>query len=126
MPTPGDSNIMDDKKAVVCALSHDVFFGMRIRTVLHNLGYELRLCKNEAELLEAAEGATTALVDFNKPVDWELLKPILSGPVPVIGFSSHTNVEGFRAAKAAGVTRVVSNGDFSRNLPALLNQYRRF
>jgi CheY-like chemotaxis protein len=116
---------MDNQSPVVCALSHDVFFGMRIRTVLKNLGYELRLCKNEAELLTAAEGVNIALVDFNKPVDWEILRPILDGDVPVIAFSSHTNVEGFRAAKAAGVTRVVSNGEFSRNLPALMNQYRR-
>ncbi len=116
---------MDSQGAVVCALSHDVFFGMRIRTVLQNLGYDLRLCKNEAELLAAAEGADIALVDFNKPVDWDQLQPVLEGEIPVIGFSSHTNVEGFRAAKAAGLTRVVSNGEFSRNLPALLNQYRR-
>jgi CheY-like chemotaxis protein len=116
---------MERQSTVVSALSHDVFFGMRIRTVLQNLGYELRLCKTEEELLTAAEGANLALVDFNKPVNWETLRPILDGEVPVIAFSSHTNVEGFRAAKSAGVTRVVSNGEFSRNLPALMNQYRR-
>lgn len=116
---------MEHQSAVVCALSHDVFFGMRIRTVLHNLGYELRLCKTEAELLTSAQGADIALVDFNKPVDWHTLRPILDSEVPIIAFSSHTNVEGFRAAKAAGVTRVVSNGEFSRNLPALMSQYRR-
>ena len=116
---------MDNTIAVVCALSHDVFFGMRIRTVMQNLGYTLRLAKNEQELLTAAEGTDMALVDFNKPVDWDVLRPILESDVPVIAFSSHTNVEGFRAAKAAGVTRVVSNGEFSRNLPALMDQYRR-
>lgn len=121
----GGRNGMDNKSAAVCALSQDVFFGMRIRTVLQNLGYTLRLAKNETELLTAAEGADIALVDFNKPVDWEVLRPILDGDIPVIAFSSHTNIEGFRAAKEAGVTRVVSNGEFSRSLPALMEKYRR-
>ena len=116
---------MDNENPVVCALSRDVFFGMRIRTVLQNLGYELLLCKNEAELVVAAPGADIALVDFNHGVDWDVLNPVLSSSIPVIAFSSHTNVEGFRAAKAAGVTRVVSNGQFSRDLPALLTQYGR-
>ena len=44
----------------VAALSRDVFFGMRIRTVLAQLGYEMRLCKNEQELVEAVPGAVIA------------------------------------------------------------------
>lgn len=110
---------------LVSALSRDVFFGMRIRTVLKNLGYEMKLCKTEQELVEATPGAVMALVDFNIPVDWDGLKSVLEGAVPVLAFGSHTNVDGFRAAKAAGVTRVVSNGEFSRRLPALLTQCQR-
>lgn len=110
---------------LVSALSRDVFFGMRIRTVLKNLGYEMKLCKTEQELVESIPGAVMALVDFNIPVDWDALDSILKGDVPILAFGSHTNVEGFRAAKAAGVTRVVSNGEFSRRLPALLTQYQR-
>lgn len=110
---------------LVSALSRDVFFGMRIRTVLKNLGYEMKLCKTEQELVDATPGAVMALVDFNIPVDWDGLKSVLRGAVPVLAFGSHTNVDGFRAAKAAGVTRVVSNGEFSRRLPALLTQYQR-
>lgn len=114
---------MIDKKLTVCALSRDVFFGMRIRTVLTNLGYELRLCPNELELVKSAQDADIALVDFNQGVDWKLLQPLLEGKTPVIAFGAHTNVEGFRSAKSAGVTRVVSNGEFSRKLPELLLQY---
>lgn len=115
----------DQQPGIVAALSRDVFFGMRIRTVLNQLGYEMRLCKNEQELVDANTGAHMVLVDFNIPVDWTALTSVLSGEVPVLAFGSHTNVEGFRAAKAAGATRVVSNGEFSRRLPALLTQYRR-
>lgn len=114
----------ENQLGAVAALSRDVFFGMRIRTVLQQLGYEMRLCKNEQELVDAAPGAIIALVDFNIPVDWPALKSVLDSDVPILAFGSHTNVEGFRTAKAAGVTRVVSNGEFSRKLPALLTQYQ--
>lgn len=115
----------DSHPGMVSALSRDVFFGMRIRTVLNQLGYEMKLCKTEQELVETAPDAVVALVDFNIPVDWSALTPILGSATPVIAFGSHTNVDGFRAAKSAGVTRVVSNGEFSRRLPALLTQYQR-
>lgn len=107
----------------VAVLSHDLFFGMRIRTVINKMGYELLLCKSEAELLAAAASAAILLVDFNKPVDWASLESLLGGSIPLIGFSSHTNVEGFREAKAAGVTRVMSNGEFSRKLPEILERF---
>ncbi len=115
----------DRHPGMVAALSRDVFFGMRIRTVLKQLGYEMKLCNSEQEFVEAAPGAVITLVDFNLPVDWDALKPTLEGDVPVLAFGAHTNVDGFRAAKAAGVRRVVSNGEFSRRLPALLTQYQR-
>lgn len=115
----------ENQPGAVAALSRDVFFGMRIRTVLGKLGYEMKLCKSEQELVDSVEGSVLALVDFNISVDWDALKPILQGSVPVLAFGAHTNVEGFRAAKSAGVTRVVSNGEFSRRLPALLSQYQR-
>lgn len=115
----------DSPPEFVAALSRDVFFGMRIRTILNQLGYEIKLCKTEQELEGSSPGAVIVLVDFNIPVDWDALKSVLEGDVPVLAFGSHTNVEGFRAAKSAGVTRVVSNGEFSRRLPALMTQYRR-
>lgn len=115
----------DEHPGLVCALSRDVFFGMRIRTVLQNLGYEMKLCKDEAELVASTSEASIALVDFNQGVDWEALQPLITSATPVVAFGAHTNVEGFRAAKSAGVRRVVSNGEFSRKLPALLTQYKK-
>jgi hypothetical protein len=110
----------------IVALSRDLFFGMRVRTVVRQLGYDLTLVNSEARLLAAIDEGepVLTLVDFNQPVDWATLTPLLEGPVPVLAFGSHTDVEGFRTAKAAGVTRVVSNGDFSRRLPELVDQYR--
>lgn len=109
----------------IVALSRDVFFGMRIRTILRQIGYDVALAKDEAALVEDIRGDTPSLVlvDFNAPVDWAALAPVIAAPVKVIGFGSHTDVDGFRAAKAAGVDRVVSNGEFSRALPDLVAKY---
>lgn len=115
----------EQQTRLVIALSRDVFFGMRIRTVLGKLGYDLKLCGAEQDLVDLGADAMLALVDFNGQVDWEVLTPLLASATPVLAFGSHTNVEGFRAAKAAGVTRTVSNGEFSRNMPKLLEQYQR-
>ena len=111
----------------IVALTRDVFFGMRVRTIVRQLGYELSLTGDEAKMISAAsEGnPVLALVDFNQPVDWDALESLLKSTLPVVAFGSHTDVEGFRAAKAVGVDRVVSNGDLSRRLPELIEQYRR-
>lgn len=110
----------------VIALSRDVFFGMRIRTVLAQLGESLRLVRSEPEAVAAIGEHPDAalLVDFNQPVDWPALSAIIEADTPVLAFGSHTDVDGFRAAKAAGVRRTVSNGEFSRRLPELLAQLR--
>ena len=108
----------------IIALSRDVFFGMRIRTTLQQLGYDLKLIKTETELVTESNGSVLVLIDFNQDVDWGALAPLFASPIPTLAFGSHTYVEQFRAAKAAGVTRTVSNGEFSRNLPKLIEQYR--
>jgi CheY-like chemotaxis protein len=109
------------------ALSRDLFFGMRARTVLRKLGHDLVLVNDEQKLLDAIGTDVPALVivDFNQPVSWDVLAPLTAAEIPVIAFGAHTDVEGFRSAKAAGVDRVVSNGDFSRSLPDLVERYRK-
>jgi len=111
----------------IVSLSRDLFFGMRVRTIVGKLGYDLKLVKDESGVVDAVseDDVNIVIVDFNQPVDWDELLPVLSGETPVLAFGSHTDVDGFRAAKAAGVTRVVSNGEFSRRLPELIEQYLR-
>lgn len=107
----------------VIVLSRDLFFGMRIRTALRQMGYTTVLAETEADWAAAlAAGAALALVDFNAPVDWAALEPS-GAPVPVIAFGPHTDTEGFRQARAAGVSRVISNGAFSQQLPDLVARY---
>ena len=113
----------------IAVYSRDLFFGMRIRTVVTQLGYGAQAITDAEAFVErvTAEGAlpALALVDLNQAVDWNELAPAVASGVPVIAFGSHTDVEGFRAAKAAGVRRVVSNGELSRSLPDLVARYAR-
>ena len=42
---------------------------------------------------------------------------------PILAFGPHLDVDGLRDAKAAGVTRVVSNGTFHRDAATLIGRY---
>lgn len=126
-PTPAaEAHTSPDGADAIVVLSRDLFFGMRVRTALKQLGYALTLTKDEATTLTAVfeRSPVLVLVDFNQPVDWSALAPLMSSSVPVVAFGAHTDVEGFRSAKAAGVNRVVSNGELSRSLPDLIAKYR--
>jgi len=105
----------------------DLFSGMRIRTSLRQLGYVVAIGKDAESfrnlLTDDGGPPVLGLVDFNTPVDWTELDEILATGIPVVAFGPHTDVEGFRAAKAAGAARVVSNGEFSRTLPALAKRH---
>ncbi|MEJ7839802.1 MAG: hypothetical protein WKF81_13400 [Thermomicrobiales bacterium] len=105
--------------------SPDLFFGMRIRTVLKQLGYTVVLTKSSTEFSDHPDGIVLGLIDFNQPVNWLEFQPAIDGGLPIVAFGAHTNVAGFRAAKAAGVARVVSNGEFNRSLPDLAAKYSR-
>ncbi|MBW3634719.1 MAG: hypothetical protein KY456_17000 [Chloroflexi bacterium] len=111
----------------VAVLSPDLFFGMRIRASLRQLGYVVAIVKDGEAftnlLIDNAAPTVLGLVDFNTPVDWTKLQQALATGIPVVAFGPHTDVEGFRAAKAAGAARVVSNGEFSRSLPALAKRH---
>lgn len=111
----------------VVVLSRDVFFGMRIWTSLRQLGYEVAIAPDipgfSRSIGANAEPAALGLIDFNHPVEWTLVAEVIATGVPMIAFGPHTDVEGFRAAKAAGAARVVANGEFSRSLPALAKRY---
>ena len=114
------------------ALNRDVFFGVRLRNLAKELGFDLVLAPNAGAVGSAlaAHHQTTALVviDMNvlrEAVDWETLAEVLAGypAIPSLGFGSHTDVETRRAAKAAGLTRIVSNSEFHRDAAALIQRY---
>jgi hypothetical protein len=114
------------------ALNRDVFFGVRLRNLAKELGYDLVLAPTAAAVgaALATHHQTTALViiDMNvlrEAVDWEQLAAILADypAIPSLGFGSYTDVETRRAAKAAGLTRIVANSEFHRDAAALIQRY---
>ena len=123
------SGTESDQRQTIVVLSVDLFFGMRIRTTLRGMDYACVLMKNAGEFSEKLTNDVTpvvlGLVDFNKDVDWTALTTAINSDVPIIAFGAHTDVEGFRAARAAGVVRVISNGSFSSTLPDLIEKYAR-
>jgi len=120
-------NPAENASGLVAVLSTDLFFGMRIRTSLRQLGYAVAIAQDvptfSRHLENGDQRATLGIVDFNFPVDWDGVKKAMKTGVPILAFGPHKDIAGFRAAKLAGVTRVVANGEFSRSLPELARRY---
>lgn len=116
----------------VLVLNRDLLFGSRIRSALKTIGMATTLVPDSAtfatQLRERASDVGIAIIDLNGEVDWAVIEPVLrdaSVEVPVLAFGPHVDAERLRAAKAHGVTRVVSNGQFHKDLVSLVERYRR-
>lgn len=127
---------MTDKNSTAAALAivlnRDLLFGSRVRSVLKSLGLEARVVGTSEAFVTALRGApgevAIGIIDMNGAVSWDVIAEGLQSihtAVPVLAFGSHKDVENLRAAKDAGVTRVVSNGQFSREMGDLIERYRR-
>lgn len=119
-------------RTLAIVLNRDLMFGSRIRGALVSLELAPRFVKNTDELAAAlgSDAAETALViiDMNGPIDWQAVARAIraaSDPPPTLAFGPHVDVESRRAAKAAGISRIVSNGQFHREMVDLIARYRR-
>jgi hypothetical protein len=117
-------------RGLIVVLNRDLFFGVRIGNLLKSDGFEPKFVKSTTELVEvlSSEHVVPALVliDLGADPDWELLNHSFSAdrpPPPILAFGPHKDVDGLRAAKLAGVTRVVSNSEFHRNALELIRRY---
>ena len=117
---------------VAVVLNRDLMFGSRVRSALKALGMEARVVPNGDQFVEALRedpaAVAIAIIDMNGEVDWPVIGQALrgdEGAIPTIAFGSHMDVDNLRAAKASGATRVVSNGQFHREMTALIERYRR-
>jgi hypothetical protein len=116
----------------ILVLNRDLFFGVTIGNTLRALGYRVTILPTTEKLIAALErrdmSQALAIVDMNAGVDWNSIAAMTAegGPgVPVLVFGSHLDVEGRRAAKAAGVARVLSNGDFHKDMGGYVRRYAR-
>ena len=113
----------------IVLLNRDLFFGVRIRQVGAAIGYFVEITPKTDLFIERlkSEDVVLGVIDIAATPDWELLaSAIASGDLaPILAFGPHKDVEGLRSAKQAGVTRVVSNGDFHKNPGGLMQRYAR-
>lgn len=126
-PTTPESKISGQPVFVV---NKDLFFGVTISNTLRTLGYAPQIVRTATSLANALSDhpeAALVIVDINAVDDWPALQTTLAGApdVPAIAFGSHTNVDGLRSAKAIGMTRVFSNGEFHRTMGDIISRYAR-
>lgn len=116
------------ERGVIIAVIKDVFFGITVRNTIKRLNYEPQMIKTAALLADtvAVYDPSLVIVDLqviDEESGWDLITAIREQEVPVLVFGPHKDVEGLRAAKQAGVSRVVANSQFHREMPNLIERY---
>jgi FixJ family two-component response regulator len=111
-------------------LNKDIFFGVKIGNALRQQGFEVifRPATDAFVATARAERPGLGIIDLNLQPDWDAIAAFVAEAgeeMPILVFGSHLDVDGLRAAKSAGVARVVSNGEFHRNMIELVNRYIR-
>ena len=115
----------------IVVLNRDLFFGVRIGNALRDAGYRVTFRPATAPFVDYLRAtdppAALGLIDLGAAPDWtEIARLTQDVPaIPILVFGPHKDVEGFRSAKAAGITRIVSNGDFHRDMLGLIQRYAR-
>jgi hypothetical protein len=128
----GLSEDQADVPNVAVVLNRDLIFGSRVRNVLSTLGLQARFVANTeqfvAALAELQSTSAIGIIDMNGAVAWDTLKTALpqnDSKPPTLAFGPHVDIENRRLAKAAGISRIVSNGQFHREMSELIDRYRR-
>lgn len=117
------------ERGVVVGLIKDIFFGITVRNTIRRLEFEAQIIKSVDELPQtvAVYEPDLLVVDLtmfgSDPEAWEPIQDVLATGARVLAFGPHMDVDAFRTAKDAGVTRVVSNSQFHRNMATLIERY---
>ena len=114
-------------------LNRDLLFGSHIRGALARLGLESRFVATAEQFVGALSqepnSVAIGIIDMNTQIAWDVIRDARlsgnAGLAPTLAFGPHVDVEGRRAARAAGVTRIVSNGQFHNDMAGLIERYRR-
>ena len=121
-----------DDRTLALVLNRDLLFGSQIRGALKALGLDSRFLPDTTRFVVAlasdGDDAAIAIIDMNGAVDWSLVGDAIAAatnPPPTLAFGPHVDATNRRAAKTAGITRVVSNGQFHAEASVLIDRYRR-
>lgn len=95
----------------------NLMFGVQLQNMARHAGQPYLTAKPGAPL----PSGSMLVVDIDARSDWEsAIREATSRGIPVIAFGPHTNSEARRRAKEAGASRVLANGNLTRDLPAVL------
>jgi hypothetical protein len=127
------TELMGQEPTLAIVLNRDLLFGSRIRSALATLGLESRFVTTAEQFVSALsqepKSVAIGIIDMNGAISWDVIREAQSrgdaGLVPTLAFGPHVDIEGRRAAKASGVTRIVSNGQFHSDTAGLIERYRR-
>jgi hypothetical protein len=122
-----------ERPTLAVVLNRDLLFGSRIRNALGQLGLESRFVATAEQFVDAMSEeprlVAIGIIDMNGAITWDVIREAQSSRdderAPTLAFGPHVDVEGRRAARAAGVTRIVSNGQFHSDMAGLIERYRR-
>jgi hypothetical protein len=116
----------------IVVLNRDLMFGVRIANQLRAAGFAVVFAQRTNEFVARIKTvepkAALGLIDMNTPVEWPLIQALVletGSATPLLGFGPHLDVEGRRAAKAAGVTRILTNSQFHENSVEHVKRYAR-
>ena len=117
-----------DQAMKILSLTDDLMFITRIEGTLRAAGYVVYTLPLARESVERAREwePDGIVVSFGVPSrDWEdVIRAIRADgalyAVPLLAFGPHVDTVGSAAAKAAGATRVVTNGAFFNRMPAIV------
>lgn len=131
----GDDGQVNDQRnepsGLVVVLVNDLFFLVKISKELKALGLAPKPVRNLDQLVKLLHerDPVLAIIDAGMTLDWDRIAALRDDSavvdIPIIAFGPHKAVEALRAAKAAGVTRVVSNHLLHDELPELVARYAR-
>jgi hypothetical protein len=127
------TELTEARPTLAVVLNRDLLFGSRIRSALARLGLESRFVATAEQfagaLSQEPNSVAIGIIDMNSAISWDAISEVQSrgdtGLVPTLAFGPHVDIEGRRAARAAGVTRIVSNGQFHSDMAGLIERYRR-
>ena len=116
----------------VVILNRDLMFGSKISSAVKIHGLTPRFVRDTAEFVvtirEASDEAVLGIIDMNGAIDWVQVAALTADPAvatPLLGFGPHVDIDGRRAAKQAGMTRILSNGEFHRDTADMIIRYAR-
>ena len=114
---------------LVIALVKDLFFSVKLGQETRRAGFTPRIVKTMAEFVKGMGELAPVLgiIDLGGGVDWDAFRTLAendqTSTIPVIAFGPHKDVEALQAAKAAGITRVMSNSIFHAQAAAMIRRY---